>query len=125
MKDLLRRRFIRFLIVGALNTVFGYGVFAGLILLDVWYPIAAAVATVLGVLFNFKTTGSFVFHSQDHSLLLRFVAVYGIGYVIGVLALRVTNELGIPILAASAAMILPSAALSFALQRIFVFRGPR
>jgi len=123
---LSENRFVRFLFVGGLNTLFGYGVFAGLILLHVWYPVAAAIATVLGILFNFKTTGALVFRSHDSSLIFRFLLVYGISYAVGVLVLRVTNELGLPILLVSGAMLLPMAVFSYTLQRILVFRsGPK
>ena len=98
MRDALSNRFVRFLLVGGLNTAFGYGIFAAMILLGVWYPVAAAVSTVLGILFNFKTTGTLVFRSPDgsRSTLVRFLAVYGTNYVLGVAILRVTNQLGIP-----------------------------
>ncbi len=118
----LTRPFLRFLIVGGLNTAFGYGVFAGLVLLGAWYPVAALVSTVLGVLFNFVTTGVFVFNSRKTSRLLRFVGVYGVCYVVGVLVLRVTSDFGISVLVTSAVMLLPMALFSYTLQRLLVFR---
>jgi putative flippase GtrA len=125
IRKLSRSRFLRFLVVGGINTVFGYGVFAALILLGVWYPVAGLVSTVLGVLFNFVTTGTFVFGNRDRSLVLRFSLIYGIGYIVGMAALRLTNALEIPILVASAALILPMAAFSFTLQRLLVFSRER
>jgi len=115
-------RFLRFLAVGALNTVFGYSVFAALILLGIHYAVAAFVSTVAGVLFNFKTTGSFVFANRENRLLFRFVAVYALTYVVGVGLLRWSEGYGIPVLLAAAVFTLPMAAFSFTLQRIFVFR---
>ena len=41
---------IRFLLVGFLNTLFGYGLFAGLVYLSVPYLVALLLATVVGVL---------------------------------------------------------------------------
>ncbi|MHC5824813.1 MAG: GtrA family protein, partial [Nostoc sp.] len=46
----LSKRFIRFLIVGGINTLFGYSLFALLILLNFHYEIAALISTACGIL---------------------------------------------------------------------------
>jgi putative flippase GtrA len=123
--DVLRRvwgvPFLRFLLVGGLNTAFGYGAFAMFILLGVHYAIAALFSTILGILFNFKTTGTIVFRSHDNALVVKFFAVYGVTYVVGVLVLKAFKALGIHVLVTAALTLLPMAALSFALMRAFVF----
>jgi len=121
MAALLDNRFIRFLLVGVLNTVFGYAVFAVFILLDLHYAVAALLSTICGVLFNFKTTGRLVFGSRDNSLLVRFFGVYAITYVLGVLYLRVSTVYQWNILIAAAVMMPPMAILSYTLNRLFVF----
>lgn len=63
--SLWRLRFARFLIIGALNTLFGFGVFYLLLLAHLRPGPALAVATVLGVLFNFMTTGRVVFENAE------------------------------------------------------------
>jgi putative flippase GtrA len=122
MQILGDKRFLRFLIVGGVNTVFGYSAFALMIFLHVHYAIAALISTICGVLFNFLTTGHFVFGNRDPSRLLRFFGVYGIAYVVGVLLLRLSEILRIDVLLAAAALALPMAALSYTLNRLFVFR---
>jgi len=114
--------FVRFLLVGGLNTAFGYGVFALFILLGLHYAIAALLGTVLGILFNFKTTGILVFRSHDNALIAKFFAVYGVTYVIGVLVLKVFKAFGVHVLVTAAVTLLPMAALSFLLMRWFVFK---
>lgn len=116
------RQFVRFLLVGVLNTAFGYGVFAAFILMGLHYALAAALGTVLGVLFNFQTIGRLVFESRDRSLLLRFAGVYAVTYVVNVGALRALEATRIHVLAVQAVLVLPMAALAFALHRRFVFR---
>jgi putative flippase GtrA len=123
LRSILRARFVRFLLVAGLNTAFGYALFAGLILLKIPYPIAAAVGTVLGILFNFQTTGRIVFGRSEPSRLVRFFAVYGISYVVGVLLLRWADHHGISILAAAAVLALPMGLFSYTLQRLLVFGG--
>ena len=115
-------RFVRFLLVGALNTVFGYSVFAVLILLGIHYAVAALISTVAGVLFNFRTTGRLVFSSRDDRLLLGFAGVYAISYVVGVLLLKAAVALSINVLVASAVLALPMAVFSYSLNRLFVFK---
>ncbi len=114
-------RFARYLVVGGVNTVFGYGSFAVLLLLGLHYAVAALLATILGILFNFQTIGRLVFERRDHSLIFRFVGVYAATYVLNVGALRLLAGGPLHILAIQALLVLPMAAVSFALHRRFVF----
>lgn len=120
-----RSKFFRYLVVGGINTAFGYGIFAGLILLQVPYPLAALVSTVAGVLFNFKSYGAFVFDNRDNGRIFRFVAVYGLCYLIGLLPLAWAKAHGVSLLVMAAVMILPMAAISFALNRVLVYEARR
>jgi putative flippase GtrA len=115
------RRFVKFLLVGGVNTAFGYGVFIVSLWLGMHYAVAAAVATVLGVLFNFKSTGKIVFQNQGNRQLPRFVSVYGLVYVVNVLGLAVLLRLGIPEWLGGLILILPCAILSYVLNSRYVF----
>lgn len=115
-------RFLRFLLVGGLNTAFGYGVFALSLFLGAHYAVAATISTVLGVLFNFFTTGSLVFGRRGGSRLHRFVAVYAVMWAVGILALKAANALAVNLYVAGLVLLVPSAGLSFLLLRTFVFQ---
>ena len=115
-------RFVRFLLVGGLNTAFGYGVFVGCLWLDMHYAIAGAISTVLGVLFNFKSTGSLVFRSRDNEKLPHFVSVYIVTYVFGTVCVGIFLRFGVPEWQSALILILPSAILSYLLNSRFVFR---
>ncbi len=78
----IQNRFIRFVLVGCLNTAFGVGVYCLCIFIGLPYFIATLVSNVLGVLWNFKTTGKLVFENGDNSLIFRFVACYVLVYII-------------------------------------------
>jgi putative flippase GtrA len=117
----LGHQVLRFLAVGALNALFGYGLFALLIFLGVHYAAAVLLSTIAGVLFNFKTTGRLVFGSGDNRLLLRFVAVYAVVYAVNVLLLKALLAAGIGPYAGGALLILPMAALAFILMKRLVF----
>ncbi len=118
---LIRARFAKFLMIGALNTFFGYAVF----LLALWLTgrslLSLAISWTIGVLFNFCTTGRFVFGSSDRSRLARFIAVYVLIFCINALALRALEWLGLS--SALAALLLTPfmAALSYLFTRDFVF----
>lgn len=117
------RVFLKYLIVGGINTLFGYGAFALLIYLEVHYALASFLATCAGVLFNFNTTGRIVFKNSNHRLLFRFLAVYGVLYVINVLFLKLIVTLAINLYLGSAALVLPMAGLAYLLNKKFVFNG--
>lgn len=112
-------RFIGFLIAGGINTLFGYAVFSGLVLVGVLPHVAVVVSTVSGVLFNFLTIGT-VFRSRDPRRLPRFLLVYAaiLGLNMALLDLGMRAALS-PLLAQ--AVILPVFALTFLVMRRFVF----
>ena len=119
--QLMDRRFVRFLTVGLLNTAFGYGCFALLLLAGVGSAVALLVATILGVFFNFKTIGLLVFRSRENRRIVRFVLVYGVVYSVNLAGLEMLVCLGMSAYLAGALLILPCAALAFLLQKHLVY----
>ena len=117
-------QFVRFLLVEGLNTVFGCALFALFTWLGMAYPVAIALATVLGVLFNYQTTGRLVFSGPGRGRLWRFFAVYGLIYVLNVVAVAALLRAGVNVYLANALAIPPLVVASFVLQRSFVFREP-
>jgi putative flippase GtrA len=115
-------RFFRFLFVGGINSLFGYLVFSIFILLKINKAIALLIATILGVLFNFFTTGRIVFKNKDPRLLIKFFGVYGVTYLINLFFLELFNGHQINILIAQAILMFPIALLSYFLNRTLVFR---
>lgn len=112
-------RFIGFLIAGGMNTLFGYAVFGGLVLLGVLPHAALIVSTVSGVLFNFLTTSA-VFRSRDPRRLPRFLLVYAAILGLNMALLDLGMRAGLSPLLAQA-VILPVFALTFLVMRRFVF----
>lgn len=112
---------LRFFIVGGVNTVFGYGVFAGLILLHLHYVLAALIAQICGVLFNFKTTGTLVFKNKNNNLIFRFFGVYLFTYLLNIGLLKFFDIYGVGSLIAGAIIILPVSLVSFLLNKKMVF----
>lgn len=116
------RRFIVFLFVGGINTVFGYGIFAvGLLVLKLDYPFALLISTIAGILFNFKTIGLIVFKNSNNKLIYRFVSVYIVCYLVNLLLLYLLKLIIDHSLYAQAILALPVALLAFTLNKKFVF----
>jgi putative flippase GtrA len=114
----------RFLVVGGLNTLFGYSLFAVFTYVGVIYPIAIGLATVGGVLFNFQSVGRLVFSGAPRSRFWRFVGVYCIVYLVNLGGVRLLLTYGASIYVANALMLIPLSLLAFILNRQFVFNFP-
>lgn len=112
---------LRFLLVGALNTVVGYALFAVFTWTGLPYPVAIGLATMLGIAFNFQSTGRLIFGGAPPSQLGRFIAVYIVVYLINVSSVTLLLRAGLNVYEANALVILPLALIAFVLQRRFVF----
>jgi putative flippase GtrA len=115
-------RFLRFLIVGGVNTAFAYSVYWLLLAFGAHYAIAALLSTILGVCFNFVTTGRMVFdHALSTRVALRFAAVYVVVYLVNVSLIGALQAVSIKASLGGLLTLLPMALLSFVLLRRFVF----
>lgn len=114
-------QFFRFVVIGGVNTVVGYLIFAFFVFVGFHYSIASLFATILGVMFNFKTTGKFVFGNHNNRLIFRFIGVYLIAYLLQVVALNVLLKHNVDLFLAGALVIGPVAIVTFILNKKFVF----
>ena len=81
-------KLIKFISVGATNTIAGYSVYALLIMLNISYLTSLLLATIIGVVFNYFSIGRLVFKSEGGSItFVKFVVTYGIIYLINAAAL--------------------------------------
>ncbi len=115
-------RVIRFVLVGLLNTVFGYSIFALMIKIGIHYALATFIGTILGVLFNFFTTGRMVFNSLGNKQLLRFILVYIFLYVINIFLLEVLITAGLSAYLGGFVLIPVMAPIGYFLQTRFTFK---
>lgn len=117
-----RVQFAKFLVVGALNTLFGYGVFAGLVLAGTAPGPALILTYVVGVLFNFVTTRRLVFGSTERASLARFIAAYVVIYFFNLGIFKLAESAGAGPLLAQALCLPVVAVFSFLLFKFQVFR---
>jgi putative flippase GtrA len=114
--------FIRFVIVGVLNTGFSYFVYATFLFFGLSYALANFLALVIGILFSFKTQGHLVFRNPDNHLLGRFVLGWVVIYLGNILLIGLLVDFGLNAYAAGALTLPFSVGLSWVIQRYIVFR---
>ena len=112
---------IRYILVGAINTAFGYSMFVLLIYIGLHYSLAILLATIAGIFFNFKTLGRFVFRQSDWRLIWRFIAIYGLLYLLNICCVFVLLKYIQNVYVANALTIIFIAGLGFMLNRSFVY----
>ena len=120
-----RAQFLRFLMVGMLNTGFSYGVYAALIWLGLPYVWANLGSLVLGILFSFRTQGRLVFRNAANRLFGRFVVAWSVIFVLHTGIIAGFVRVGANAYLAGALALVPVALLSFVVQKFFVFREVR
>jgi len=74
----------RFIVVGIANTGFYYIVYSGFVFFGIDYKLSVLFATIIGVLFSFKTFGKYVFNNSDKKLIFRFISVYIVLYFLNI-----------------------------------------
>lgn len=115
-------KFIRFIFVGGLNTAFGMGLYCLLIFIGLQYTVATLIAHILGVFFNFFTTGKFVFNNTDKKLVFRFCIAYTVTYFINIGINKSTQVyIGLNSYCAGICATILTALCSFVIMKYFVF----
>jgi putative flippase GtrA len=115
------RRLGRFVAVGIVNTLFGYGAFIAALASGLATGASLAVATLLGVVFNFATTGRLVFGNKEPHRFWRFLAVYAAIFVCNAVLLVFLENAGFTPAVGQAMLLIPIVALTYLLNRQFVF----
>jgi putative flippase GtrA len=126
IRALLAREQVRFLVVGGVNTLVGYGFFALILLfagylvsLYLSYAVAVSVAFVLHRRFTFRVSGNV---AVDFA---RFVGVYVVSLAVNTAVLPLLVEVaGFHPLAAQAIALLITTLISYVGHKWFSFRRP-
>jgi len=113
-------RFLKFLLVGGINTAFGYALFGAIYLLTGRHVLAVVVATVIGVVFNYFSTGRLVFTYRGILAFVPFVLGYAGICVVNVVALDVLINQGVHPLLGQLLVLSVCVPLSFWISR-YVF----
>ncbi len=119
----IKFKFVRFLFVGALNTLFSLSIYWILVFFGVHYSLAVFISNMLGILFNYKTTGKLVFESDSNKLIFKFIAVYLFTYCLSVGGIKLLLIIGVDKYLAAVIIAAPMAVISFFLMKRFVFKN--
>lgn len=118
-------RLVKYLGVGMLNTLFGYGIYAGLVYIDLPYLIALLIATMAGVIFNYFSFGRMVFKSRGGWFVFgKFIVAYAVVYAINAAFLSIlAYGFNFGAYLAQGICLLPSVAISWLLMKYWVYRS--
>lgn len=116
-----RYRFLRFLVVGGVNTAFGYVTFlVALALMPSTFG-ALILSTVIAVIFNFVSLGTHVFGSTDPRRLWRFGLTYGLVFVYNAVGLALLEAAGVRPAIAGLMLLPGGVTISYLVNSRFVF----
>jgi len=128
---LLDHQMLRFAMVGVVNAIFGFGLFALLQITlgdRVHYLVLLVVANIVAVVEAYVLQRWLVFRVTGRwwRELARFSSVYAVALVVNVPALSLLVEVvHLPVLPAQAIVVLATALGTFVAHRSFTFRRPR
>ena len=114
---------IKFLVVGAVNTVFGYSCYAGLLFIGLHYSLAALFGTLLGIIFNYLSTSRYVYNASSASIsrVIRFVLVYCLHYFVNISCLWLLEQSGFNPYLSGLILIIPMAIVSYLMLNHLVY----
>jgi len=113
--------FLRFLIAGSFNTLFGLAAYSLLILAQAPPWLALLLGLIAAVLFNFFTISAYAFRDLALKRLPRFILAYAIIYLTNLCCLQgLRTWIAHPILA-QLVLTPPMSLLSYALMKGLVF----
>jgi putative flippase GtrA len=116
MDAVTRWRFARFVAFGIVNTVFGYSVYAVLILADFAPQLALVLSVAAGIVWNYFTTARFVFGQRGFRKFPAYLLCYAVIYVANAGALHFALGLGLSPLVAQAVLLPLVAVLAYVLM---------
>jgi putative flippase GtrA len=118
---LLRHEFVRYLVVGVLNTGFSYSVYALLLWLGFVFFVANLIALLCGIAFSFQTQGRFVFDNTSRRLFPKYVLLWILIYFSNIALIKLFLLCGFNAYVAGALAIPPIVLLSYVLQKYLIF----
>lgn len=87
-------KFIKFILVGILNTIFSYLIFAAIFHLTNHKEITLTLSFIISIIFNYLMVSKFVFNDKKAlEKLIKFFLVYILLYVINFIHLKVCVDI--------------------------------
>ncbi len=120
VKNLFRLKFVRFLIVGSMNTALSFLIFSFLYFIGLHYFIATTMNLAIGMLISFNTHKYFTFMSKSnkYSIYIGFALFF---YLITNVLLYLADSLNLNMYLSYLAILIPIALFNFLILRRYVF----
>lgn len=125
MRRFINLRFFRFILVGLLNTLFSFTVYAALLRIGMDYVSANLGALLIGILFSFRTQSHFVFAMHDPIRIFRFTALWGALFLVNIFLIARLMNYGLNSYEAGALALFPITAFSYISQKKWVFSAKK
>ena len=125
MSSFLERRFIRYLLVGAVNTSINYGVYAALLYVGFGFRVASLLSLILGVCISFATQGAVVFRNVTMMAFVKFVAAWACLYFLNIGVIALLLRFSMDEYLAGALALLPTVLTSYFVLKHLVFMPGR
>ena len=122
---LLRPQFVRFIVVGALNTGFNVVVYWAMLWAGLAVPLASLASLIVGILINFTTQSRLVFDNRNLWKLLPYVVVWSTLYAFNLGLIGLLMRYGLDAYWAGLLSTPATVIVSYFLLRFFVFRATR
>lgn len=120
---LIRSEAARFVLAGAVNTLFGLAVYTVVLWLGLPIWAALLVGGMAGIVFNFVSLGGYAFRDLSAARLPRFVMCYGACYLVNLLMLEEVSRRGLSAFWGQVLLTPPMAIISYLLMSRLVFTG--
>ncbi len=117
-------QFLKFLLVGVLNTGFSYSLYCLLVYLGLNFALANFLAVATGIVFSFHTQSSLVFRAGGSRHFARFVVAWALIWALNVLLIKLIIDAGLNAYWAGALALVPTTLVSFVVQKYLVFASP-
>lgn len=120
-----RDRIIRFVLLGAANTAFAFGVYAGSLAIGLTYQLASLVALFVGILTGFVLQGKVAFQTQLRGRFIPFVGLWTLLYLANIVLIGAFALFGFNYYWAGLVAAVPLNILSFLALRNLIFAEER
>lgn len=116
-----QQQFLRYIVVGIVNTSFSYGIYAGLVFVGLEFKVASLMALLIGIAFSFVTQGTIVFSNATRKTLVKFILAWVVIYIVNITLISILMRASLNAYIAGAVATVPVTFISYFILKYAVF----
>lgn len=120
--NLFSLEFIKYIVIGGLNTLFYYTCYSLLIYFNFSYILAVFLATFLTSIISFKSFGTYVFYNKDNKLFYKFILLTLVNYLLNIFFISIFSQYGLSYYLAGLISAIIVALNSFLINKFVIFK---